>query len=211
VKLLEAIKTDGRPFEIPDCSRDELPQYFVEMGYKVGAEIGVYKAEYTKDAGLKIFGVDPWLDYSDYHNTKGQERISYLYEHAKRVVAPYPNCTLIKKTSVEAAAEFEDESLDFVYIDANHLLQYVIEDICVWSKKVKKGGVISGHDYFYKKRDKSNVIHVPFAIKAYVDAYDIKSWYVLGSEKHIEGEKRDRWRSWMWIKDYLEPTPLIEA
>lgn len=213
MKLIDGLKLKGRPAEIPDCSRDDLPKFFVEMGFKVGAEIGVYKGEYTKkflDAGLKMYAVDPWVDYSEYHNTRGQTRIDFLYEHTKRVLAPYPNCTIIRKTSMEAVKDFEDESLDFVYIDSNHLLKYVIEDICEWSKKVRKGGIIAGHDYFYEKRD-FNVIHVAFAIKAYTDAYNIKHWYILGREKFIKGEKRDRWRSWMWVKDYDEPSSLIKA
>lgn len=214
MKLIDGLKLKGRPAEIPDSSRDDLPQFFVELGFKVGAEIGVYKGEYTKfflDAGLKMYGIDPWRNYSEYRNSRGQKRLDFLYEHTKRVLAPYPNCTIVKKTTMEAINDFPDESLDFVYIDANHLLKYVIEDIYEWSKKVRQGGVIAGHDYFYEKREDFNVIHVAFAVKAYTDAYDIKNWYVLGREKFVKGEKRDRWRSWMWIKNYKEPTPLIEA
>ena len=47
----------GRPVEIPDCSRDELPELFAEIGYKVGAEIGVYKGAFTEkfcNAGLTM-------------------------------------------------------------------------------------------------------------------------------------------------------------
>ena len=215
MKLIEAIKSKkGRPFEIPDCSRDDLPQFFFEMGFRVGAEIGVYKGEYTKkflDAGIKMYGIDPWLDYVEYHNSRGQERIDFQYEHAKRVLTPYPNCTIIRKTSMEAVEDFADESLDFVYIDANHLLRYVVEDICEWSKKVRRDGIISGHDYFYEKRDHSNVVQVPYAVRAYTDAYYIQNWYVLGREELVKGEKRDRWRSWMWVKKYIEPSCLIEA
>ena len=112
---------------------------------------------------------------------------------------------------MEAINDFKDGSLDFVYIDANHLLRYVIEDICEWSKKVRRGGIVSGHDYFYEKRKYSNVVQVPFALKAFTDANDVKNWYVLGSENPVKGEKRDRWRSWMWVKDYNEPSPLVEA
>lgn len=214
MKLIDGIKLKGRPAEIPDCSRDDLPQFFREMGYKIGAEIGVYKGEYTKKflgAGIKMYAIDPWLDYSEYHNSRGQARLDFQYEHAKRILAPYPNCTIIRKTSMEAIEDFADESLDFVYIDANHLLRYVTEDICEWSKKVRNGGIISGHDYFYEKREHSNVVQVPFAVRAYTDAYDIKDWYVLGREEFVKGEKRDRWRSWMWIKDYKEPSSLIES
>jgi cephalosporin hydroxylase len=42
---------------------------------------------------------------------------------------------------------FENNSLDFVYIDANHAYNYVVQDIELWYPKVKKGGYLCGHDY----------------------------------------------------------------
>jgi predicted O-methyltransferase YrrM len=55
--------------------------------------------------------------------------------------------TFIYKPSVEASKGFEDESLDFVYIDANHSYQSVKDDLNVWYPKLKVGGVICGHDF----------------------------------------------------------------
>ena len=40
-----------------------------------------------------------------------------------------------------------DESLDWVYIDANHRYEYVKENLEIWTPKVKKGGICAGHDY----------------------------------------------------------------
>ena len=62
MKIIDGIKLKGRPAEIPDCGRDDLPQFFVEMGYKVGAEIGVQEGIYAEEickAGLKLYAVDP--------------------------------------------------------------------------------------------------------------------------------------------------------
>src|SRR3990167_8242140 len=58
-----------------------------------------------------------------------------------------PNIVKIKKTSVEAAKDFEDGSLDAVYIDAEHDEDSVREDIRTWRPKIKPGGILSGHDY----------------------------------------------------------------
>ena len=44
-------------------------------------------------------------------------------------------------------AFFEDERLDFVFIDANHSYEACLEDIRLWFPKVKPNGVIAGHDY----------------------------------------------------------------
>lgn len=205
MKLIKTIKKDiGFPFEIPDCGRDDLPQLFVDMGFKVGAEIGVYKAEFTEKlakTGLKIYGIDPWIIYEYFNNPRGQKRMDFLYEHSQRVLKPYPNATLIRKTSMEAVSDFEDESLDFVYIDANHEFKYIAEDLYEWTKKVKKGGIVSGHDYFYLKSGTGQEHwHVAYVLNAYLKAYGIKNFYVLGSKNPKEGEKRDKWRSWMFLK-----------
>jgi hypothetical protein len=75
----------------------------------------------------------------------------------------------------------------------------VIEDIYEWSKKVRKGGIISGHDYVDTKASLSSpyVVHVKTAVNAYTKIYGIDNWYILGL-KNEDG--RDKRRSWMWIK-----------
>lgn len=57
------------------------------------------------------------------------------------------NIVKIRKSSVEAAQEFPDQSLDAVYIDAEHDEASVRNDLRAWRSKVKKGGILSGHDW----------------------------------------------------------------
>ena len=51
--------------------------------------------------------------------------------------------------STEAISNVQDNSLDLVFIDANHDYLFVKQDIELWKKKVKQGGIIAGHDYNY--------------------------------------------------------------
>jgi SAM-dependent methyltransferase len=199
MRIAEGIKYQGRPFEIPDCSRDELPQFFVEMGYKVGAEIGVSKGRFSvkfASQGLTLYAIDPWKVYNDYNDARGQTFYNSLYQQAQKSLAPYTTCKIIKKPSMEAVLDFADNSLDFVYIDGNHEFKYVAEDVSEWSKKVREGGVISGHDYAYIRLH----CHVIPVVNAYTQAYNITNWYLLGRKTTLAGEKRDNLRSWMWIK-----------
>lgn len=194
-KIIDGLRLKGQPAEIPNCSRDDLPQFFVDMGFKVGAEIGVYKAEYTVKlcrVGLKMYAVDPWQAYEEYNYPKRdfQKRQDFLFGHAQRVLAPYPDVVFVRKFSMDAVKDFADGSLDFVYIDANHSFKHVTEDICEWSKKVRKGGVISGHDF---RDDDSH--DVRYVLEGYTKAAKIPQWFVLGKENEI-----DRDRSWLWIK-----------
>lgn len=206
MKLSEGVKTlRGRPAIIPDCSRDDLPEFFKELGFKRGVEIGTYFGEYNEviaKSGLEIYGIDPWRIYKDYSNPRGQKRLDFQYESTKEKLSKYPNAHLIRKTSMEALEDFEDESLDFVYIDGNHHFKYVAEDIVEWTRKLKKGGIMSGHDYIYtKSQSVCGGCDVHFVVDAYVKAAQIRNFWVLGRKEYVEGEKRDKWRSWMWFKE----------
>jgi hypothetical protein len=205
MEIIDAVtKHKGKPFEIPGSARDDLPQFFVDMGYKTGAEIGVYKGEFSVkfcQAGLRLYAIDPWRVYEHYKHPRGQARLDFQYEHTKRVLAPYPLCKIIRKTSMEAIEMFKDNSLDFVYIDANHEFRYIAEDLSEWTNKVRPGGIVSGHDYSYVDRSTGqDHWHIAHVLNAYIKAYEIPSWYLLGEQKSGPGEKRDKWLSWMFIK-----------
>lgn len=213
MKLIDAIKEKGNPYWIPDCSRSELPEFFKEMGFKVGVEVGVSWAENIMDyckSGLQIYGVDPWMESEDNKYKKiisipGEHARTFedVYKYALERTAPYPNCTLIRKTSMEALSDFPKRSLDFVYIDGNHTFGYVAMDLMKWSDKVRRGGVIAGHDYYSTVGDR-RVRHVAGVVNAFAKSYDFTNWYVLGrkNEERSEGEKFDRELSFFLFKHW---------
>ncbi len=210
MKLIDGIKLKGQPAEIPNCSRHDLPQFFVDIGFKVGAEIGVYKGEFSEkfcQAGLKMYAIDPWVVYQN--DTEEilpnyQQRLDFLHQHTQRVLAPYVQkglCTLIRKTSMEALEDFEDESLDFVYIDGSHNFKNVAQDLCEWTKKVRKGGIVAGHDYILSNEaPKAHALHVRYVVDAFIKAFSITNWYILGRTERLPEEKRETSRSWMFIQ-----------
>ena len=55
--------------------------------------------------------------------------------------------TIMVADSVVAANEFNKESIDFLFLDANHDYEYVIKDIEAWLPKISPHGIICGHDY----------------------------------------------------------------
>lgn len=190
------------PVEIPNVGRDDLARLFAELGFKVGAEIGVQQGAYSEvlaqsNPGVQLYCVDAWKAYKGYREYVTQARIDAFYEEAQDRLAPY-GCRLIKKFSVEALGDFEDRSLDFVYIDANHSFLQVAQDIDGWRKKVRKGGIVSGHDYLRRRPPTAH--HVVQVVNAYTDAYKIRPWFVLGRRARVEGETRDKSRSWMWVR-----------
>ena len=54
---------------------------------------------------------------------------------------------IIQDNTINASRLFENGSLDLVFVDADHSAQGVTNDIKAWLPKIKKGGVIAGHDY----------------------------------------------------------------
>lgn len=216
MKLQDAVKHKDNPFWIPDITRDQLPQFFVELGFKVGVEIGVSWGQNIVDyanAGLKIYGIDPWQDSQDNIYRKiisipGEhaKTINDVYKYAVERTAPYPNCVLVRKTSAEALNDFPKRSLDFVYIDGNHGFGYIAMDLAQWSDKVKKGGIIAGHDYYSTEGGMGarQVRHVGNIVDAYAKSHDYQNWWVLGrkNEDREPNEKYDRELSFMFIKHW---------
>ena len=181
------------PIEIPGVGRDELARILSESNFKSGVEIGIAAGEYSEilskgNPQMKLFGVDPYIPHRGYHDITRTSTFEKNEKEAHEKLDKFPNYEFIKKFSMDAVKDFKDNSLDFVYIDANHDFQSVTNDIVEWSKKIKAGGIISGHDY-YRHRNHEN-IHVYQVVNAITDAYHIRPWFALGA---------DHPRSWMWI------------
>ena len=177
------------PCRIRTLDRYKLAELFNKFGLKIGAEIGVERGVFSKAMcsripGLKLYCIDPWKFYEGYKEHVPQERLDGFYSLAKERLEPF-DATLIKSTSMKALKLIPDESLDFVYIDGNHEFDYVMQDLISWSKKVKKGGVVAGHDY-YRFR-KAGVIE---AVDIYTKMHNIKEWFITD----------ERTPSFFWIK-----------
>lgn len=197
--------------EIPDMDRNDLANLYKELNFNLGVEVGVDKGEYSEilckaNPNLKLFGVDPYVlkAYEKEINPKDagiygtQEGFEGNYEKATARLAPYKNYRLVRSYSMDALKLFEDESLDFVYIDANHDFLNFIQDLHFWLKKVKPGGIMSGHDYANFSYRKHN--HVKRALDAYARSYRMIPFFVAGADEYQEGIKRDKFRSWFWVK-----------
>jgi len=173
--------------------RQDLPKFFKDSGYNVGAEIGVRDGNFSLYLcqgipNLKLYCVDSWDIYPTYNIGKTTENHLNFYDTAKNKLKDY-NVTFIRKFSMDAVKEFENNSLDFVYIDANHEFDYVMEDIIEWTKKVKFGGIVSGHDYFHFPAGNGGVVQ---AVDSYTNFYKVKQVYLTDDLEH----------SWLFFKDW---------
>jgi predicted O-methyltransferase YrrM len=166
------------PFRIKGFTRASLAGLFGELGFKVGAEIGVAEGIYSKVLceqvlGLKLYCVDLWDTYYR-DTTKLKDRL--MQEEALRRAhekLDIYGATFIRKPSMEAVNEFRDGSLDFVYIDGDHSFDFVMMDLILWSRKVRPGGIVAGHDA-YRFRGAG----VVDAVSVYTHCHQINEWFV---------------------------------
>ena len=165
---------------------------FRKLGFTKGAEIGVASGWYSnlmfrRIPNLHLLLVDPWLCYPGYVETPNQETYEKMYNEVLEKFKDKPH-TIIRDFSVNASEQVPNGSLDFVYIDGNHDFLHITQDISYWYPKVRKGGIISGHD-FVRYRGNPMFCHVKDVVQAWVYAYGISPWFVT----------RDR--SWFWVKN----------
>lgn len=187
------------PITFPHANRKHLARLFCELGFKVGAEMGVERGKYSQtlchwNPGLKLYSIDAWTAYKGYRDHVSQAKLDGFLEETRERLAPF-NCEIIKGFSMNVVKQFEDESLDFVYIDGNHEFQQVTNDIAEWSKKVRKGGIVSGHDYRRGKGGKIRsgwICHVKDVVQGWTYANAIRPWFVMG--------KKGFSPSWFWVK-----------
>jgi len=160
--------------------RDEFPELLNSLNAKIGVEVGVQEGRFSKIIlekwnGDKLYLVDHWRPADDVApDFRGDHNIQ-LNNFAQTFMNTYfyfNKCCIIKETSVDAAKLFQDESLDFVYIDAAHDYQNVMLDLKTWFPKVKKGGgVFAGHDYFDGCSELGDKVYSIFEVKKAVDEF----------------------------------------
>jgi hypothetical protein len=129
-----------------------------------GAEIGVHLGDFSREIidivrPKKLFLIDPWQyeSSSEYKQAwygglaKGkQHEIDQRYNHVKNLFTKEITAgqvTVLRKKSDIALAGLTNNSLDWVYIDGNHLYKFVATDLELSLAKVKPGGLITGDDY----------------------------------------------------------------
>jgi len=187
--------------EISNFGRVQLADLLSELDFKTGVEVGVAEGWYSSvlmkaNPQMQLYGVDPFVPYKGYTDYQKESTFARLEETAKMRLSRYPNYELIKDFSVYAVERFKNESLDFVYIDANHADPYVSEDIRIWFPKLRKGGIMAGHDYTRTRDYRNDTIR---ATQKFAKNNNL-ILFILGTNAMREGEVRDQPRSWMWIK-----------
>jgi predicted O-methyltransferase YrrM len=145
-----------------DCrALDLLTKKVLCDGIKI-VEVGSWKgmttsvlAKSAKDFNGNVYAIDHWKGQqnSPHHisQTKALDILTVFRDNMQ--ILGLDNVHPFVSSSLQAVELFKDDSIDLIFIDADHIYEFVKKDIQSWYSKVKKGGILCGHDCELKYTD----------------------------------------------------------
>lgn len=129
-----------------------IPSLLQEKSNLVGIEIGVDYG--TTSVHLLsslpnsvLYGIDPYITYNDWYGSEVNDRERVLSIMTERTSVFGNRFVHVRKTSDDALRMFEDQSMDFIFVDGLHTYEQVLKDCQNYWPKLKRGGLFCGHDF----------------------------------------------------------------
>jgi len=180
-------------------NRDSIPALLKRLdlngaGVEIGVQNGIFSETILKFSNLKrLYSIDCWksMDKNKYLDIANKSQIKQYYYYLKTILRLFKfgkRSRIIRKFSKEASLLFKDESLDFIYIDAQHSYAACKEDINCWWPKLKKNGILAGHDYL-----NGVLLEGEFGVKKAVDEF------IKNTKSKLFVTKED-WPTWYLVK-----------
>lgn len=125
-------------------------------GMARGAEVGVQEGVFSRKlllAGVRhMTMIDAWRvfsaeEYNDGANVSELQQLRNMATAVEAVQEFSGRYDIVRDLSANAAKRYPDGHFDFVYLDANHRYESILEDVRIWAPKVRTGGIVCGHDY----------------------------------------------------------------
>ena len=123
--------------------------HFVEVGSWLGKSTSYMGVEILNSGKkIKFDCIDTWEGSKNFIDENFYKTDRNPYDIFTENISSVKNYIHpIQGKSKDIVSNYNDESLDFVFIDAGHDYESVITDIKNWYPKVKNNGIIAGHDY----------------------------------------------------------------
>ena len=140
-------------------ARDAVMQCMQKGG--VGVEIGVHMGINAREMlrqlrPTKLHLIDPWQELKGHeragtwYDRVDQEEMDSYHDGVVNAFRPHIRRGIVeirRMMSWDALAGFDDESVDWIYVDGDHSYAAVKRDLEMSFTKVKPGGIIAGDDY----------------------------------------------------------------
>ena len=125
------------------------PQLYKDMVAKFPSgssfvEVGVYKGCSLSYLIVEMINANKEMSITAVDSFSENNQLNKFHSNLISVKDKYDT---IVGNSWLSASKFDDKSLDFVFIDADHTYESAKKDILAWLPKVKAGGILAGHDY----------------------------------------------------------------
>ena len=121
---------------------------WVELGSWMGRSAVYCTVELLNtDKMGKFYCIDTWQGGDGIENHQYVKNGTLKQVFLKNIVPVAEHVTPIESLSWEAASQFDDNSVDFCYVDALHTYKGVLKDLNAWWPKIKPGSFFAGDDY----------------------------------------------------------------
>jgi len=140
-------------------SKKDYMETFVEVGVWKGHSV-CYLGDKLRYKDVNLYAIDLFDETYQYEDNPHKQKLKPHLHNIFKENVKNSNLTNkikdIKSCSWEAANKFEGQSVDFLFLDADHSYESVLKDIVAWMPKMKippnhstyPGSIISGHDYY---------------------------------------------------------------
>ena len=130
-----------------------------EGGFKVGVELGVQRGHFSDKILTKwtdvvrYILVDTWKhlehyeDIANVDNSRQEQNYQATLKRLQKYKDKGVTIEVCRNFTTACVHNYADEEFDFIYVDARHDFKGVSLDLNEWWPKLRKGGLMAGHDY----------------------------------------------------------------
>lgn len=161
--------------------------------YSNVAEIGVAEGKFSEcilkiNRPKNLHLVDPWEHQEEARFSKDPSNVNQneqnkRFKAVRKKFAEYSGVRIHRGYSLDVVKSFPEHYFDWIYLDANHSYEVVKADLEAWYPKVKKNGIIAGHDYTQKPYFPMGVIQ---AVDEFIKENNLEMFLI----------DNDPWHSW---------------